>query len=258
MAAPQSQSSAPAATATGNCVAPLPDNLAAGDLVLVFVRIMGGASTVSWPASPAWIEILDDVSDASNDTTALAYRYITGTEGWSGTGNSITLTNSSAKSVSIAWRITGAADPATIAPFLSSVGVGTGGTISPVPSLHTGTSRDYLGMTLAAWDGAVIVTPGTPPTGYSDVGSISSGTGGTSGQNGWVTSASKTATAASDSPSAWGSLGGSVNAGWTAITLAIPPVPAAGTNYSRSADASGNGITVASRTFITPRAAASA
>ena len=153
----------------------LPDNAAVGDLMLIAIRT-GQTVTVTWPASPAWVELFEDGSDASNDVTAVAYRRVDGTEGWGDTGNTIDLTlSSSVKSAYVAYKISGAIDPATQAPQHSTVTVGTGATIDPVSLTPTGGAKDYLWLLVATYDGVEVV--GTAPSGYSSAVTGASSTG---------------------------------------------------------------------------------
>jgi len=202
----------------------LPDNAAVGDLMLIAIRT-GQTVTVTWPASPAWVELFEDGSDASNDVTAVAYRRVDGTEGWGDTGNTIDLTlSSSVKSAYVAYKISGAIDPATQAPQHSTVTVGTGATIDPVSLTPTGGAKDYLWLLVATYDGVEVV--GTAPSGYSNAVTGASSTGAASG-NASVACCQRAANAASEEPGTWTIGGAGATVGWSAWTFAIHPSAAA-------------------------------
>src|SRR5262245_435023 len=237
----------------------LPLTIATGDLIFVFIRVMAGGTTgtVAFPSSPAWTKILDDLSDNSNDTTALAYRYIDGSEGWTG-GETIQLTVTSAKCAAIAFRVTGAANPATTAPTLSAVTVGTGNT-QTYATCNPGVSRDHLWVALAAWDGGVGFAPATNPSGYGGGVNVTTPAGGAVGANGWAVSCYRTNTASSESPGSSTSAA-AVNAGWTTVVLGIPPVAAVGPTTipatAASLKATGPTAVLAKAAFPRPAAAA--
>lgn len=197
----------------------------AGTLLLVFIRFAGAPGAITFTG---YTSIANDSSDASDDTTAIYYRQADGTEGATDT----LTTGSSVKLAAICWEVTGAADPATTAPTVSTVAVTTGlmnaNSVAP-----PGAPVDTLYIVAGGYDGEGTAMSSLP-TGYSNLITADSGTGGAAASNCRVGGGSKQATSSSsdDPDNAWGH--GSPNAGAAAFTVAIPAPVAGGTTYTKA------------------------
>ena len=189
---------------------------AAGTLLIVFLRF--AAAPGAYTFSGYFAVVADDSSDASDDTTGIAYKWADGTEGATDT---LTTTNS-IKMCAICWEITGAENPLTQAPEGSAVAVGTttANTANPNIVTPTGGSKDYLFLAMAAQDGEV-GSYTAAPTGYSNLITANSGTGGAAATNCYMGGASRQLTAASENPGNF--THGAATNGWTAYTVAIHP-----------------------------------
>lgn len=116
----------------------LPTGIVAGDLLLIFLGKGSVAATID--ALAGWTELLDENQARGG---YVAYRWADGTE-----GATIDLTSSaSTKSASVAYRISGAENPATQAPEVSSVGTGTSNAPNPNSLSPAGGAKDYLWLT---------------------------------------------------------------------------------------------------------------
>lgn len=197
----------------------------AGDLVISYVRAAGGGGG-GWSVPTGKVALVNgDTSDASDDQTWIYYSWASGTEGATeafGTVNSVKL-------AAIVWVITGAENPATTAPTVSTVVVGTAANINPGSvTVPGGSSLDALFLTLIGLDSETATA--TQPAGYSNLASANSGTGGAVATNCMIWGASKQATAASDDPAAWTS--SAPASGVSAWTIAIPPPAPSGTAHT--------------------------
>lgn len=199
----------------------LPNQLSAGDLVLVLFRTTDGSAGVAWPAG--FTELGESTADASNDATSIACRRVDGTEGWGGSGNLITLATANAQFLALAWRISGAEDPAVQLPELSAVAVGTNTAADASVCTPTGGAKDYLWLILGGYDGVAASPPGTPPPGYSNVQATLTFGGWPTAM--WLFGAERSSHGASEDPGVWTI--GTPQAGWTAWTLAVHPAPTA-------------------------------
>ena len=213
---------------TGASVSPvvnLPTGIVSGNLLIALFRTADGTSGVGWPAG--WTELIESTADASNDAIAIGYRQADGTE-----GTTITLTTSSAKFAAIAYRISGAENPTTQAPQISTVVTGT--TTSPDPgSLSpTGGAKDYLWLWMGGWEGEQTSPPAGNPTNYTNPLGANSGTGGAIPTNCRVASAQRTLNAVSEDPGFWTI---SVSDDWTAWTLAVHPTGTVTTDKTTTA-----------------------
>jgi len=181
-AAPSVAATNTSATTTANTshTLNLPSSIASGDLLIGMLSgYIGSGSTavdISWPSG--WTEFFEQ--DASTGTLHLAvagaYRQADGTE-----GTSITVTtNLSVLAAHNAYRITGAADPATQPPEAASIPYTTGANSIDPPSLSpTGGAKDYLWLAVAAWRRTGL-TATADPTNYTNAIEASS-TGNASG-----------------------------------------------------------------------------
>ncbi len=191
---------------------------AAGTLLIVWIRFAVVAGTVTFTGYTPLVSQVSD--DAADDENSIYYRWADGTEGAS---NSMT-TGNSTKMAAICWQVTGASNPATQVPELSTVAVGTttANTCNATTVTPTGGSKDYLFLALGGMDGEG-GTFTAAPTNYTNITTITSGTGGLPATNCVVGGASRQLTAASDDPGAF--THGAAAAGWTAYAMAIHPAP---------------------------------
>ena len=191
---------------------------AAGTLLIVWARFAAAPGTITFTG---YTQLALDSSDASDDTSVVFYRLADGTEGATDTCSP----TNSVKAGYICWEITGAIDPATQAPEISTVAVGTttANTCDPGTVTPTGGSKDYLFLALGAEDGEVGAFTGAP-TNYSNLATANSGTGGLPATNCLMGGASRQLTASSENPGAF--THAAAVTGWTAFTVAIhPPGP---------------------------------
>lgn len=192
---------------------------AASDLLIVLIRFAGAPGTITFTGYTPLVA--GDSSDASDDTTCVFWRHADGAEGATDT---VTTVNS-VKAASICWRITGADDPATQAPEISTVAVGTttANTCNPTAVTPTGGSKDYLFLALGAQDGEVGAFTAAPTNYNTNLVVANSGTAGLPATNCQMGGGTRQLTAASDDPGAF--THGAAAAGWTAYTVAVHPVP---------------------------------
>jgi hypothetical protein len=191
---------------------------AVGNLLIVLARFGGAPGTVTFTGYTSLNGSTGDATDASDDSTFVFYRWADGAEGATDT---LTCTNS-VKGAAICWVITGAVDPATQAPEISTVAIGTttANTANPNAVTPTGGSKDYLFLALGAQDGEVGAYTGAP-TNYANLVAANSGTAGLPATNVQLGGASRQLTAASDDPGAF--THAAAAAGWTAYTVAVHP-----------------------------------
>lgn len=194
----------------------------AGELTVTLLRWASTPGTVTFTN---FTQLVSDASDATDDTTAVYYRYWTASTDVTG-GVPISWTTS-AKYCAITWRITGAANPATRAPEISTVAVGTtaANTANPGSVSGTGGSKDYLFLALMGLDGEGNRPTGVP-TNYTNLAWNSTGTTGAVATNCSIGGGSRQLTAASDDPGVF--THPAATTGWTAWTVVIhPPTTAA-------------------------------
>ena len=186
-----------------------------GTLLIVWIRsaaASGGATFAGYTALVA-----DEASDATDDTTYIYYRWADGAEGATATWDPV----NSVKGCAICWEITGAEDPGSSPPLVSTVNVGT-------TTLNTAQSnsrapqdppRDTLYLTMMGLDGEGNA-PTVAPTNYGNLATANSGTTGAVATNNSVGGASRQISAsASDDPGVF--THAAAAAGWTAYTVAI-------------------------------------
>ena len=194
----------------------------AGTLLIVFVRIAAAPGTITFTGYTSLNGAAGDSSDASDDTTIVFYRQANGTEGAQDT---LTTVNN-VKLGAICWEVTGAEDPATIAPEISAVAVGTtvANTCDPNSRAVTGGPKDVLYLALGGGDGEVGAYTATP-TNYTNLQVANSGTGGVPATNVFMGGGSRQILASSsDNPNAF--THAAHTTGWTAYLLAIHPASA--------------------------------
>lgn len=193
----------------------------AGTLLIVLVRFAAAPGTVTFTG---YTQLGSDSSDATDDQTMVFYRWADGTEGATDT---LAPTNS-VKGCAICWGITGAADPADIAPQISTVAVGTTTANTANPGLLTlSRTDDVLYLALMGLDGEGNA-PTVAPTNFSNLTTANSGITGAVATNCSIGGASRQVTASpSQDPATF--THAAATTGWTAWTVGIfqpsPPNP---------------------------------
>ena len=194
-----------------------------GTLLVVLVRFAAAPGTVTFTGYTSLNGAAGDSSDASDDTTMVFVRQADGTEGASDT----LTTTSSVKLAAISWEITGAENPNTTPPAISTVAVGgaVANQASPSSAAPVGAPQDTLYLALAGGDGEVGAYTAAP-TNYVNLVTANSGTGGAAASNCFMGGASRQITASnSDDPAQF--THAVHTTGWTAYLLAIrSPQPA--------------------------------
>jgi hypothetical protein len=224
MASPTVQTTAESATTTAaaNHVITLPSGIVAGDLI-VFVIAKGtpAVTNATFNAHGSYSELLDEAVSCG---LAILYRWADGSE-----TNPTLVSSTNIRTATVAYRISGAINPATQAPEKAGT-TATGTSVNPnPPSLApTGGSKDYLFIACWAQGGAAEQADDDTyvsawPTNYTH--SQNQKTCGVAGTNlaGLVGAASRQLTAASDDP---GTATVSENTAWRAQTIAIHPAVA--------------------------------
>lgn len=219
MAFPAIQTTAESATTTASTThtVNLPASIVAGDLLLI-LGCHVGAQTFN--AITDWTEILDENAGAVRNAYAVCRRAV-GNE-----GATMTITSSaSEKAVFIAYRISGADEPALTAPTLSTVA--TGASVNPnATNCNPGTSKDYLWIsffTLAGEEADDDTWCTAAPASYTGLLQKTAGTVGTN-TSGIIASASRQATASAEDAGSFTIVATPVNT-WRAFTLAVHPSP---------------------------------
>jgi hypothetical protein len=193
-----------------------------GDLALVLGRFAGNAGTATftgynaidsgnvWPLDP----------DASDDWTWIWWRVCDGTEGAT---DAMSWTNS-VKGAFIYYRITGHGVPAgsSTSQFVTAgtgTPVGTGANPDPPALTPALGAADWLWIAFCGLDSET-ATPSAAPSGYSNLVTANSGTGGAVATNCIIGSATKQATAATtENPGVF--TAAAPNSGWTAVTIGV-------------------------------------
>lgn len=203
----------------------LPSGIVSGNLLFILFRTSIGTAGIGWPSG--YTELVESSADASDDAQAVAYRKADGTE-----GATITLSTSSARFAAIAYRISGAADPATQPPQVSVETSATNTTPDPSVLSPTGGAKDYLWFWLGGWEGEQTSPPAGSPTNYSNPLGADSGTIGSLASNCRVASAQRNLNASSENPGIWTI---SASGSWIAWIAAVHPVAGATTNQTLTA-----------------------
>lgn len=183
----------------------------AGTLLIVFVRFAGAPGTVTFTG---YTQIVSDSSDASDDTTAVYWRWADGNEGATdtlGTANSIKLG-------AISWEVTGAANEQ---PNISAVSVGTtvANTCQSNNVVPAGAPCDTLYITMGGEDGESGAFTAAPAN-YVNLQAANSGTGGLPATNVLMGGASRQINASSGDD-AGVFTHAAATTGWTAFAVAI-------------------------------------
>jgi hypothetical protein len=188
----------------------------AGQLLLIILDKGSTSATINAHASLT--ELLDE---ASANGLYIAYRWMDGSE-----PASYTLTSSaSTRTASIAYRISGAMNPAVTPPQIGTTATGTSATPNPPASATPPSAKDYLFIAFAGMAGEEAdddTWGNTPPTNYtpSPPRQKSCGTAGTN-LGGLILSAERQLnTGSSEDP---GTFGVDVSAAWRAQTITIHP-----------------------------------
>lgn len=196
----------------------LPTPTAGHLLIIIFDK---GATAATVNAHASLTELLDE--NLANGLY-IAYRWMDGAE-----SSPFTLTTSaSTRSASMAYRISGAENPATTPPAIATTGTGTSATPDP-PSITPPSSKDYLFIAFAGMEGEEAdddTWGNTPPTNYtpSPPRQKSCGTLGTN-LGGLILSAERALTTGSaEDP---GTFGVDVSAAWRSQTIIVHPASAA-------------------------------
>lgn len=192
----------------------LPTGITAGDLLIVALR-QTQAQTATTPAG--WTTLLNnDATDATDDTQHVFYKVADGSE-----GSTVSVAvSATGKGCSIAWRITGAADPVlTQVPQIAVATFTTAANAANPPSITpTGGSKDYLFLAVMGAGGASTVASAAP-TNYSNL-TGNNAPGGSAATQGWISGASRQLTASSEDPGAFTHIASS---GGLAMTIAVHP-----------------------------------
>lgn len=197
----------------------LPDGCGPGDRVLFFVA-MDNQQAITWPGG--WTPITQADGPAGNTRLLSAYRDLDGSEGFDGTGDTITGTVSTADEsshTSIAYAA-GTFDPAIAPEAVINEPAGTGTTGDPAAITPAGGPKDFAVVAAIGVNGTITVDSG--PAGYdnfvADTCANANGTG--------VGLAQKGLTAATtENP---GTFGLSAATQRELITVAIHPISAGG------------------------------
>lgn len=189
----------------------------AGTLLMMYARTGGN---VSFNTPTDWTPlVLNDTSDASDDRTAVFYRYMTGSIG---STMSLDLTGS-AKGAVIVWAISDAEDPATQPPEVNTVVTSAAANVNPGSITPTGGPKYFLYLVLGGLDGE---TQTFSNGALSNVTNANSGTAGSVATNCRIGGGTVTqSNSSSYDPAAWTVAAPSTGA--SAWTIAVHPVPPA-------------------------------
>lgn len=199
-------------TAGTSHVVNLPASIAAGDLLLLVLGKGSTAATIN--AHADWTELLDE-----NAATGfyIAYRWATGSE-----GATTTLTSSAnTRSATIAYRISGAENPATQPPEIGTTATGSSTTPDPPSVTPTGGAKDYLWLAALTRGGEEAdddTWVSAAPSGFTGLLQKACGTVGTN-LAGMVATAQRAENAASKDPATFTIATGA----WRAQTIAVHP-----------------------------------
>lgn len=184
-----------------------------GDLLVLHVRYTGNPGTVTFTG---YTEIGFSQADASDDRSGVYYRLADGAEGTDdalSTGNSV-------KIAATCWRVTGAENPGTSAPTISTVATGTtsANTADPSSVAPADAPQDTLYIAMAGGDGESSYT--AAPTDYGNLTTANTGTAGAVATNAFIGGASRQITASSSDDPGTFTHGAHAN-GWMAWAVAI-------------------------------------
>lgn len=195
----------------------MPSGIQAGETIILLWRTSTASGNTSLPAGD-WTTIVDA---ALTDRVGIAWREADGTE-----GSTITVgTVGSTKFAALCFRVSGAADPSTSPPQISTVATGSSTTPDPTTCTPTGGAKDYLWIWFGSWEGEQTSPPAGNPTNYgSNIAGADTGTAGAVTANSRVAMATRELNAASEDPGSWTI---SASDDWAAYTIAVHPNPLA-------------------------------
>ena len=204
-----------------------------GTLLIVLVCFPSAPGTVTFTG----YTLLSSFIAWTDEVLHVYYRQADGTEG----ATDALSTTSSVKLCAISWEITGAANPATQAPQVSTSSIGSGGSVMQSnPITPTGGAKDYLFMSLGLVSGETSF-PTAQPASYANLVTANSGTGGAATTNCIGCGATRQANTATETPGPFTHPLGDVGA----ITVAVHP-PAGATTHTKAgfskADPDGFGV----------------
>jgi hypothetical protein len=224
----------------------------AGQLLLILLDKGSTSATVN--AHGSLTELLDE---ASANGLYIAYRWMDGSE-----PASYTLTTSAnTRSAVLAYRISGAANPASVAPQIGTTATGTSATPDPPASAAPPSSKDYLFIAFAGMAGEEAdddTWGNTPPTNYTPSPPHQKACG-IAGSNlgGLILSAERALTTGSaENP---GTFGVDTSAAWRAQTVTVHPdlnVTATPTTLALTITENAPTVTVTDHQSVTPTTAA--
>lgn len=209
------------ATAIDPIVVSMPASVAVGELLVMMVRA-NNPTSVTNPSGWNQLVNLDVVGTELDDNIILiTYRVADGTEGATVNVD----TGAAAKFSAIVWRISGAADPNSQPPELSTHAFSTGSTsVDPTTVTPTGGTKDYLFLWLGGNQGETTSPPGAAASGYTNLVGANSGIGGATTSNNRAYGCTRQASVSSEDP---GAITISGSESWSAWVMAIHPAAAA-------------------------------
>lgn len=197
-------------------VAAIPDGSNVSGRLVVLAVACDGVTAMTWPGSPAWT-----VLDAGNDGSAASrlevrYRFVDGSEGWSGTGQTITVSGGTEQWCAHGVLISG--QHASQAPEVAAA-TGASGNFDPPSLTASWGAEDNLWLVFAGADGGPAVTGW--PASYAD----NQQEGDTGGAAAGVTGAMATRNlnGATDNPGAFAN----DTDPWRALTVVVRPAAVA-------------------------------
>ncbi len=195
----------------------LPAGLAAGDLILLVADIGSTAATLN--ALAGWTELLDE--NLANGLKVL-YKVAAG-----GDSNPTFTSSAATRSAWVAYRISGAIDPATQAPEIGTTASGSSVNPNPPAVTPTGGAKDYLWIAFFGRGGEEADDDTWTTAAPASFGTLLQKACGTAGVNlgGMVASAHANINAASQDPGTFTCATGA----WRAQTIAVHPA-ASGTS----------------------------
>lgn len=196
----------------------LPPSIVAGNLLLVFFA-KGSSAATTVDALAGWDELIDEAGVARG--LCILYRVADGTEGATIT---LTLSGGSNKSASIAYQISGAEDPATQPPELSTVATGTSTAPDATTCTPTGGAKDYLWISFFSLAGEEADDDTWCNSAPASFGGLLQKTAGVAGTNIGVELATATRELNAASLDA-GAFNVDVSFAWRAYTMAVHPEP---------------------------------
>lgn len=204
----------------GSFTVNLPASIAAGDLLLLFFAQHSQIDGTETATATGWTVISGFyIKDAGNVQSMHGlYRWADGAEGSTVT---VTTSASNTKAAATTYRITGAENPATQVPQAGTGTTGSGAAnAADPPSVGvTGGSKDILAIAVMAQQGETY-TGGGAPTSYTNLITANSSTASATTTNGWIQSAQRQVTTATEDPGVFNHTSTDV---WVANTIVVHP-----------------------------------